>query len=113
VRKSYEELSIASRPFGSLSEPDRDALRHWTEAARRAGIGSVEDLTARDWPAEFAGSVLGVFSPGDHYAAWLAVWQNGAWAVASCIDGSVSEPVESLADALAIVYRPGETPGCI
>ena len=105
-------LSLSSRAFPALSEPDLYALQCWIPAAREAGIGDVEDLTARSWPANFSGAVIGVFTPGEEHAAWLAVGQNGTWAIASCSDGRVSEPVASLADALAMVWPAGEAPEC-
>jgi hypothetical protein len=110
VRKLPErsELTLAPRAFGALSESERHVLQRWISSAGLAGIDSVEDLTSRGWPAAIDGAVIGVFTPADNQAAWLAVGQNGSWAVASCIDGTVSAPVDSLAEALAIVYRAGE-----
>lgn len=99
---------MPSPAFGTLSESERHALWHWKAAARTAGIDAVEDLTSRCWPAVITGVVIGVFTPGDEQAAWLAVGQNGSWAIASRIDGSVSGPVNSLAEALAMVYRVDE-----
>ena len=93
--------------FGTLSEADQFALRRWIGLARAAGFDEVKDLTARPWPAEISGAVLGVYTPGEDHASWLAVEQDGAWAVACCLDGSVSPPVNSLRDALEIVYRAG------
>jgi hypothetical protein len=113
VRKLPEHpvLTVTSPNFGALSEPERRALRRWITEAWSAGIDDVVDLTGRDWPGGVSGTVIGIFVPGDEFAAWLAVGQNGSWAIASCLDGTVSEPVESLADALAIVYRAGEGSG--
>jgi hypothetical protein len=110
VRKLSErsELTLASRAFGTLSDSERRELRRWLRAAQAAGIDGVEDLTSRGWPAAITGAVIGVFIPGDDRAAWMAVGQQGAWAVASCADGTVSAPVASLADALSIVYRVSE-----
>jgi hypothetical protein len=114
VRKLSElpTLPVTPRAFGTLSEADRRTLRRWIMEAKTAGIDDVQDLAPRRWPTLITGAVLGVFIPGDDHAAWLAVEQNGLWAVASCIDGSVSQPVESLEDALAIVYRAGEAMTC-
>jgi hypothetical protein len=81
-------------------------------AARAAGIDDVKDLTSRDWPVAITGAVIGVFTSEDDHAAWLAVEQNGLWAVACCIDGSVSQPLNSLDDALEVVYRTGGASGC-
>jgi hypothetical protein len=105
-------ISDSSRPFGSLNVADLRALQRWVILAREAGIDNVEDLTSRHWPADFSGSVLGVFQPGKPHAAWLAVGQNEHWAIASASDGTVSKPVASLADALALIYRPGDSGGC-
>ena len=105
-------LSVSPWPFGALSEFELRALRQWISAARDAGIDHVEDLKGRPWPAEFSGAVLGVFTPGEAHATWLAVGQNGSWAIASLADGTVSEPVDSLPDALALIYRVGEAGGC-
>jgi hypothetical protein len=105
-------LSVEPRAFGSLSEADRYALRRWVTVARSVGFDDVRDLSDRRWPAVVPGAVIGVFAPGDDHASWLAVEQDGLWAVACCIDGSVSEPVDSLEDALDIVYRAGGTSGC-
>ncbi len=104
-------LSACPRAFNSLNETDLRALRRWIILAREAGIDNVEDLTSRHWPADFSGSVLGVFKPGKPHAAWLAVGQNQHWAVASAADGTVSKPVASLADALALIYQPGDSGG--
>jgi hypothetical protein len=105
-------LSVEPGAFGSLSEADRYALRRWVNATRAIGIDDVRDLTARPWPSPVTGAVIGVFMRGDEHASWLAVEQNGSWAVACCVDGSVSESVDSLEDALDIVYRAGGTSGC-
>ena len=81
-------------------------------AARAAGIDDVKDLTARHWPATITGTVIGVFTPGDDQAAWLVAERDGPWAVACCLDGSVSEPVDSLENALEIVCRAGGVSEC-
>lgn len=101
--------SLEPQAFGSLSETDRHALRQWIGAAHAAGFDDVRDLTARRWPAPMPGTVIGVYMRGDQHAAWLAVEQDGSWAVASRVDGSVSRPVTSLMDALDLVYRTGGT----
>lgn len=103
---------VEPRAFSSLTEADRRALRHWLATAHAIGFDEVRDLTARRWPAVMPGAVIGVFANGNDQAAWLAVEQDGTWAVACCVDGSVSRPVDSLEDALDIVYRAGGTSGC-
>ena len=105
-------FSVRSERFGALSEAERHVLRRWLWAARAVGIESVEDMTSRHWPAVVTATVIGVYLFGEQSAAWLAVGQDGAWAVASCPDGSVSPPVTSLADALALVYSAREAASC-
>jgi hypothetical protein len=100
-------MSVVPRAFSSLSEADQFALRRWIAVARAAGFDDVKDLTSRHWPAAIVGAVIGVFVPGEENAAWLAVEQNGEWAVACCLDGTVSKPMRSLRDALEIVSRAG------
>lgn len=100
-------MSVAPRAFGSLSEADRFTLRRWIAVARAAGFDDVRDLTSRHWPIAIVGAVIGVFVTGEEYASWLAVEQNGEWAVTCCLDGTVSKPVRSLRDALEIVSRAG------
>jgi hypothetical protein len=106
------EISARSERFGALSEAERHVLRRWLSAAHAVGIDTVDDLTARHWPAVLSAAVIGVFLFGEQSAAWLAVGQEGSWAVASCTDGSISPPVSSLADALAIVYSAREAASC-
>ena len=100
-------------PFGALCESDRRALQRWIAVAREVGVDDVQDLASRRWPATITGAVIGVFTPGDDQAAWLAIEQHGVWAVASCLDGSVSPPLDSLEEALAIVYRAVGASECI
>lgn len=100
-------------PFGALCDTERRALQRWITAARAVGVDDVQDLGARRWPATITGAVIGVFTPGDDQAAWLAIEQHGVWAVACCLDGSVSPPLESLEEALAIVYRAAGASECI
>jgi hypothetical protein len=111
VRKVLSEptvLSLPSRAFGTLTERERRTLQRWIVVARAAGIDGVEDLTSRDWPAAIAGVVIGVFVSGDDKAVWLAVEQGGYWAVAFCVEGRVSPRVDSLDEALALVYSAAE-----
>ena len=98
---------VPSRAFAALGEADQFALRRWLALARAAGFDDVKDLTRRPWPAALAGAVIGIYATGDDHASWLAVEQDGVWAVVSCLDGSVSRPVGSLRDALEIVWRVG------
>jgi hypothetical protein len=99
--------AAGSREFGALTEPERCVLARWLSAAHSVGVEAVEDLTSRRWPTTLTAVVLGVFLFGEQSAAWLAVGRDGAWAVASA-DGTVSHSVDSLADALAIVYSARE-----
>jgi len=114
VRNLSEQptLSVSPRAFGALSASDQLVLRHWIASARAAGFDDVQDLAPRRWPAAITGPILGVFMRGDPYAAWLAIERDGMWVVASCIDGSVARPVDSLAGALAVVYRAGRASEC-
>jgi hypothetical protein len=92
-------------PFAALSAADRHVLQSWTIAARDAGIDAVRDLAPRGWPVAISGALIGMFTRGDDYAAWLAIEQAGQWVVAGCIDGSVSPPMDRLEDALAVIYH--------
>ncbi len=107
MRKLTEQsiLSVPPETFGSLSALEQSTLRRWAKAAREAGITDVRDLSGRHWPTVITGAVIGVFTLEDEYAAWLAVEQNGLWAVACCLDGTVSPPVDTLEGALEIVCR--------
>jgi hypothetical protein len=114
MRGTSKQNLTVTRPskFATLSDADQCVLRRWIARAHSVGIDTVEDLTSRRWPAVLTAAVIGVFLFGEHSAAWLAVGQDGYWAVASCADGSVSPPVASLSDALAIVYSAREATAC-
>ena len=79
--------------------------------ARVVGIDDAEDLTARSWPVRH-GAVIGLYASRDDHARWLAAELSGSWAVVSFANGSVSEPLASLAAALAQIYRAIEVTGC-
>ncbi len=100
--------SDALQSFSGLSADERRHLREWQVVARVAGVAAVEDLTQRPWPCRVDGTVIGVFQAGSELAAWLVIGQNGAWAVACCTQGEVSRTLNSLAEALAVIY-PGDT----
>jgi hypothetical protein len=114
MRGTFRQAAVSVRAsnFATLSEAERHVLRRWLRSARAVGIEAVEDLTARHWPAALSAAVIGVFLFDEQSAAWLAVGQEGSWAVASCPDGDISPPVSSLADALAIVYLAREAASC-
>jgi len=97
-------LVHASHSFGRLSSDERRCLGEWQASARAIGIDAVEDLTFRPWACEVAGIVIGVFTVGSETADWLVVGEEGAWAVACCATGDVSSRLNSLADALAIIF---------
>lgn len=99
-----------SHSFSGLSPDERRHLREWQSAARVTGIDAVEDLTSRPWPCAVAGTVIGVFQAERKAAQWLVIGHNGAWAVACCAEGEVSRTLNSLAEALAVIY-PGQA-GC-
>ena len=105
MRNLSRQPAPSTRPFAALSEADRHVLQSWTIAARDAGIDEVRDLAPRRWPVAMSGAVIGMFTRNEDYAVWLAIEQAGRWAVASCIDGSVSPPMDRLEDALAVIYH--------
>ena len=100
-------LVDAARSFGGLSSDERRDLRVWLISARASGIDAVENLTCRPWPCPVLGIVIGVFTAGSKAARWLVVGEEGAWAVAFCSEGHVSERLNSLAEALAVIH-PGQ-----
>jgi hypothetical protein len=95
--------SSGATPNG-LSPGDRRVLAGWIAAARKSGIETVEDLGLRPWPGHGTETIIGVFKSGHLLASWLVVGRAGSWAVASCGDGAVSQRVDSLADALELVF---------
>jgi len=92
-----------AQAFGALMVPQRRYLFGWSEAARTTGIDAVEDLSLRPWPECDAETIIGVFRSGHLLASWLIVGHGGTWAVAFCGDGTVSDSVATLADALHLV----------
>jgi hypothetical protein len=96
--------------FSGLSPDERAHLKGWQAAARSVGVDGIEDLAGRPWPCPVNGSVIGIFRRGSNAAVWLVIGQNAAWAVATCADGTVSQPLHSLAEALATIY-PGRPDG--
>jgi hypothetical protein len=101
-------LVDASQSFGWLSSDERHHLREWQVAAIAVGVDAVEDLTSRPWPVPVVGSVIGVFTAGSDTAHWLVIGKEDAWAVAYCSDNHVSRTLNSLAEALAMIY-PGQS----
>lgn len=97
--------SSALPSFSGLSAAERSYLRRWQAEARRVGIDGVEDLAHRPWPCPVQGVVIGVFGHGAEAAQWLVIGQNCSWAVAHCVEGTVSPPFENLPEALATIYR--------
>jgi hypothetical protein len=93
-----------SHAFSALSSDERRHLRQWQVAARAIGVDAVEDLTLRPWPCTVAWAVIGVFTARSKAAHWLVVGDDDAWAVAYCGQGEVSRTLESLAEALALIY---------
>jgi hypothetical protein len=90
--------------FGDLTSDERRRLREWQDSAREIGIDAVEDFTLRPWPCPVEGTVIGVFSAGSEVARWLVVGDGTAWAIADCEKGRVSDTLNSLAEALALIY---------
>ncbi len=107
--------SDASQSFSGLSPDERRHLREWQSSARVIGIDAVEDLTLRPWPCPISGTVIGVFRAEAKAAQWLVISHNGTWAVASFAAGEVSRTLNSLAEALAVIYPgvPGGRPGIL
>jgi hypothetical protein len=101
VAYDYEE-------FGGLGPTECRYLEQWQRAARVIGIDAVEDLSQRSWPCSVDGAIIGVFVEGDEGATWLVVKHNGRWAIACCADNTVSQSVDSLAEALAQIYAPDD-----
>jgi hypothetical protein len=99
----YSQRSSPAQPFGGLTVPQRRYLFGWKEAACATGIDSVEDLSLRPWPECDAETIIGVFRSGHRLASWLIVGHAGTWAVAFCREGTVSNSVDTLADALHLV----------
>jgi hypothetical protein len=90
--------------FGELTSDERRHLREWQATAKAIGIDCVDDLTLRPWPCPIEGTVIGVFTAGSEVAHWLVVGDGTAWAVADCEKGRVSGTLNSLAEALALIY---------
>jgi hypothetical protein len=90
-------------PFSALSADERACLQVWQDAAQAIGVDAVEDLLARPWPCPIAEAIIGVFNRGDAQARWLIVGQDRQWVVACCASGGVSQPFDSLADALSLI----------
>ena len=100
----------ASLSFGELTSDERRHLREWQATAGAIGIDGVDDLTLRPWPCPVEGIVIGIFTAGSQVADWLVVGDGRAWAVADLAKGRVSETVNSLTEALALIY-PGPRRG--
>ena len=90
--------------FRTLTPEERVYLQNWWKQASSAAIDMVEDLMARPWPRPVADAIIGVFRSGEELAAWMVIGRDGAWVVASCSDGKVSRPVETLAGALSQIH---------
>ncbi|HEY1931255.1 MAG TPA: hypothetical protein VGG99_04525 [Acetobacteraceae bacterium] len=105
VPRSRIELvkSLPKSAFPALNAGERVYLEEWQRTVWLHGIDALEDLTQRSWPCAVADTIIGVFRNGQSQAAWLVVGQDGQWAVASCEGGDVSQPLDSLADALSLV----------
>jgi hypothetical protein len=94
----------ASAPFHALTTDERAYLGKWWQLALPAGIDMVEDLMARPWPRPVADTIIGVFRSGEELATWMVIGSGGAWVVASCGDGKVSKPLDTLAAALSHIH---------
>lgn len=114
-RQPYRGLSVplatavvatpSSAPaFASLSQQERSYLLTWRRLAVAEGVDAVEDLATRPWPCVVADTIIGIYRFGEETAAWLIIGQDGNWVAARCSDGTISEPLNSLAGALSKVY---------
>jgi len=97
-------LTGSGGTLSGLSPTERRVLEGWIVLARAGGIETAEDLGLRPWPGHSSETIIGVFKSGHLLASWLVVGRAGSWAVASCGDGAVSPRLNSLADALDLVY---------
>jgi hypothetical protein len=91
--------------FARLSPAEYRYLEQWLSAARAVGIDAIEDLSQRPWPFAVDAVVIGVFVEEVETATWLVVQHERRWAVACCATNTVAPSVESIADALAQIYR--------
>jgi hypothetical protein len=111
-------LTRTSGPPPAPSSPEAQVLtaeerRHlfaWIEDARKHGVDAAEDLRLRPWPVPVTAAVIGIFRMGEEMAAWLVVGQNGLWTVVAVDEGRVLATRPSLAEALALIHRPGSGP---
>jgi hypothetical protein len=97
-------LASSGGTLSGLTPVERRVLDRWIVTARKGGIETAEDLGFRPWPGHGTETIIGVFKSGHLLASWLVVGQAGSWAVASCGDGAVSDRLDSLAEALDLVY---------
>jgi hypothetical protein len=93
--------------FSALTANERSCLQVWQDVAQAIGVDAVEDLLARPWPCPVAETIIGIFTHGDDQARWLVVGQDGRWVVACCASGGVSDPFDSLTDALSLICPMG------
>lgn len=93
--------------FRALRSDERSYLLDWQTRVRAIGIDAVQDLVPRRWPCPIAETIIGIYKLGDEMASWLVVGHAGWWAVSCCDDGTVSQSLGSLADALTLVYQLG------
>jgi hypothetical protein len=103
ARTQTAALPLAE-PFRLLTPEEQVYLQTWWKQAAPAGIDTVEDLMARPWPRPVADAIIGVFRSGEELATWMVIGRSGAWVVASCSDGKVSTPVDTLAAALSQIH---------
>jgi hypothetical protein len=89
--------------FAGLDDADREALSTWLRGAGARGIDAAMDLSMRPWGVSGTGAIIGVFDAGEDRAAWLIVSQHTGWALARCADGFVSDVMNSLPSALALI----------
>ncbi len=111
--RAQPSLAAPQPSFDALSAMERSYLMDWRRAAQSVGIDAVDDMMQRPWPCPVADVIIGVFKSGDDRATWLIIGHNGAWAVATCAEGTVSHSVESLAEALSLIHPLGSNVGVL
>jgi hypothetical protein len=105
--RMHPALPMPAPEFRALHSEERSYLLEWQTRVRAIGIDAVQDLAPRPWPCPIADTVIGIYKLRDELASWLVVGHAGWWAVSCRDDGSVSQSLGSLADALALVYQLG------
>jgi hypothetical protein len=107
IKTSTPPAAVTSTDAQGLTVEERRHLFAWAADARASGIDATEDLRLRPWPVPLTAAMIGVFRIGDDMASWFIVGQNGLWTVVVVAEGRVLATRPSLAEALAVIHRPG------